>query len=363
MKNNNKICGFWGKNWGCGGRLVCLCEYLQIGVLIIGSFAGVGFLSGAEIVEFFMRVNNFWWGGLVVFSVLFFCLMLKILDESLQVENEFNLQNLNKYYVKNTFLTKLKMKIFLTNLSALLVSGAMISGLRNLIYLLFNNNHFLIFCLCLIVIFLLLIFGVECLGKVNFLMMILLLFMAVMILLNFVNQGVELQFKNNDVFCELNLKNVLSSTMIVVCYVFMNITQVKSVCCVRAVKMKRRERFCFALAITMVITFIIASIMLFIYNNISLITTSMPMFEYFKNCNKFVFYVFVFGLFLGLTTTLMSCLCLLKQTANKVFAENLSSTFFVLLLALLVGFLDFSVCVSVIYPLVGVLNFIIFIFL
>jgi purine-cytosine permease-like protein len=103
-----------------------------------------------------------------------------------------------------------------------MVSGAMISGLRNLICLLFNNNQIFIFCLCIVVVFFLLIFGIKCLSKINFLMVIFLLFVAVMLVLNIAGQGVKILFENNGLPSGFSFKKCIGLIFLIVSYVLLN---------------------------------------------------------------------------------------------------------------------------------------------
>ena len=254
-------------------------------------------------------------------------------------------------------------KIILTNVCALLVSGAMISGLKNIISLLFNHNQTLIFCICIFVVFVMLVLGVKCLEKINYLMIVLLLFLVCELVFDLNDFKVGFLFNENVLNDGPTVSQFVGLVGLVVSYVFMNITQVKSVCTVAKIKISKKERVWFSGFVALILVLIILIFILFLYNNESLINESMPVLKYFQNKGDNSLLIFVCGLFLGLITTLLSCLCLLKNSVEKVFKDKVSRSFFVLLSALLIGFLDFSVCVSVIYPVVGVLNLISFVFL
>ena len=87
-----------------------LVKSLKLIVMLICAIVGVGFVSGAEIVQFYSRFGKNSYFGLIVFFLLIFVLVLKILTISNNSENELKMNNLNKICTKNTFLLKFKIK-------------------------------------------------------------------------------------------------------------------------------------------------------------------------------------------------------------------------------------------------------------
>ena len=113
----------------------------------------------------------------------------------------------------------------------------------------------------------------------------------------------------------------------------------------------------------MIIAIIVFIFAVFLKCNTNLAKSDMPMLNYFKNSNKFLLNMFIVGLFAGLVSTLLSCLIGIKSMFVKLTKSNIWQTFLSVLLSLVVGMIDFSVFVSAIYPVVGVINLIIFVFL
>ena len=86
-------------------------------------------------------------------------------------------------------------------------------------------------------------------------------------------------------------------------------------------------------------------------------------FKYF-NLKGGVFYViFLICLFMALFSSLISALIGVKSRLNKRFNSNLLSCIGSITLACILSMIGFTNFVSIVYPIIGVVNFIIYVFL
>lgn len=341
-----------------------ITDYLKLFVLMVGALIGVGFISGAEIYQFFARFKNGFVFGILAFFILLFVLTMRILDNNKDCKTYLKMFNLNKNHANNTFYQKTKIKLFLQNLSVVLVAGAMVSGLKNLILNLLNDNYYLFFCFCLVVVFFLLYFGVDWLAKFNIFVVFIICVMVVAMAqsLNCCTEKLGEMFSFEAEF--YSFKNITIPILFSGIYVFMNIVQIKPVCDAVGVKYNKKLNIVYSLIFSFIMSLVVFVFVLFLNKHRYLCEFDMPLLSFFKiNGNKHLLRLFLVGMFACLISTLLSCLIGIKERLKTVFHSNLYQTFLSIMLAVLVGTLDFSVFISLIYPLIGVINFIVFVFL
>lgn len=340
-------------------KILCFNNYFKIVkmfVLMLISIIGVGFVSGAEIYEFFVKFGNFFWFSIILFFVLMFFLTFKILIKNNDNENMFKMQKLNSTHSKNTFLSKFKINSFLTNLCYVLMSGAMISGLKNLIKQLFLHNYILVFICSMIVVFFLLKNGVSGLAKFDVIVFVCVLFFA-----TFCSNKIDwsaVGFKAE--VCELDVINCLIMS---VCYVFMNIIQVKPIVSEFEVNLTKKQKGWFSFIFSLILSSLLVLFCLFMISNSQYSSYDMPFLSYFSSKGSFLKIFFSVVLFLSLISSLMSALIGFKRVVIKKVKGNFRATILTLIFSLMLGILDFRIFVSTIYPLVGIINFVIFVFL
>ena len=321
------------------------------------SVVGVGFVSGAEIYEVFVRFGKFWPLGVAVFFLLMFLISFKIILNYCNSKNISKMYFENNNYVKNTFLSKFKIKSFLLFFNILLVSGAMFSGLRTLLKQLCNNNYVLIFVLCVLVIFLVLFFGVSGLQKMDYFVLVFMILLAMFFACQTFgeNQYQILSLDNN-------FKAGLFSVFFAVLYVFMNILQIEPILSEFNISFSKRKALLLSFFFSFVLTLLLIVFVLFFNANAKIAESSMPFLSYFKSKGGALFYVFSVGLILALVSSLLAALIGLKRRFISK-TSNLVATLLSIFLGLVVSVFDFSFFVSVVYPLVGFVNFVIFVFL
>lgn len=376
-------------------------NYAVLIVMMLCSVVGVGFVSGAEIYRFFTRFGSYAYFGVVVFFVLIYFLTLKILKSDKVTQKNSNAEishnqkylkmiNLSKFNSKNAFLSKSGLKSILTNLNVFMLSSAMFAGLFVVLKNLFNHNYFLIGILFLIGLFLLVMFGVSVLQKFDYFVAMLIGFVVVYFLIfsagncsgGFVEALLNFEpefanFSQNET--ESSLKNFGFSILFSCIYVFMNIIQVQSIVSQYAsqyetqyrgqfegqvetavsVKTCKKIAFWFAFLLSAIL-FVFVN---FLLNNSYLANSEMPFFKFFQHRGGVVFVLFVLGLVLALMASLATTLLGVKKQIQHFTKSNFLATAVALVLVGLASLIGFSNFVFYVYPIIGILNLIIFVFL
>lgn len=332
--------------------LVLICQML-------GTMVGVGFVTGAEIYQFFIRFNINSIFGFCLFFILIFYLTNKILCETFNKQNSVKLHKFNIFYAKNTTLDKFKIKNFLTNINLILVASAMFAGLKNLLKHLFNHNYLSVCCLCVIFVVYVLWKGIKSLSKVNILVVVFLVF----ILFNLLYDYEIFDVKNNFEYINFSFKNITLSLLFSCAYVFMNIVEIQPVIRESKFNLSKKQSLKCALMFSVLLVSVLIIIGLFLSCHTEYLASSMPLLDYFKTKNIGVYLVFILGLILGLLSTLIGCLLGTKKWVKSIFDDEFYSTIFTVLIVMIFGLIEFSVFVKYIYPIIGVINFIIFVFM
>lgn len=326
---------------------------------MIGTMVGVGFVTGAEIYQFFIKfkINSIF--GFCLFFVLTFCLTNKIFSETIKEQNMIKLQNIDKIYTKNTSLNKFKIKNYLTNINLLLVASAMFSGLKNLLKQLFNHNYIVLCFICVIFIVYVLWRGVKSLSKVNILVVIFLVFILFNLLVDFKFFEQNCNIK----FVDFSFKNITLSLLFSCVYVFMNIVEIQPVIRESNMNISKKQCMKYALIFSLLLVSVLIIIGMFLSCHGEYLLSPMPLLDYFRTKNNYLSVVFIVGLVFGLLSTLIGCLLGIKKWCKCLFGDEFYSAIFAVLLAMIFGMIDFSIYVKYIYPIIGVINFVIFVFM
>lgn len=388
MKNNKKISGFKSG--------------LVLFLLVFCSIAGVGFVSGAEIQSFLAKQGNYAYFGLGLFFILVTILIYKIMLEVSFSNNNISSrlsENLNKQskFRSKFNIFKSKFKEIAVFLNIFCVCSAMIAGLREYSKNIYNNNYFIFFIVVLLVIFLLLLFGVKWFSKLEFLMMIFVVFLLSYFIfhnrfelfyvtsgsINFSKLTASLKkfslIKRNNLLCNSllgvveqgvmsNANLILKSLGLSVLYVFMNMFHIKPVIKASNIKFKnKKECFVFSFVFTGALTTILVIFTAFLISNSWLSLSPMPVLTFFQSQGTFFAKFFNFGLVFCLVISLVSCLLGLKSEFVEILKpKNSFQNFLVLVLslvsALIFSILPFDFFVSKIYPLLGLINLFCFVF-
>ncbi len=350
----------------CINLLILIIEFkmkkyffcFKIMILLICSIVGVGFVSGAEIYQFFVKFGKFSYFGVFVFFVLIFALTNKILRQNQSEQNVFKMNILTKIVSNNTFLTKSKLKSKLLFVNILMMASAMFAGLFNLIFKLYFHNHLLILIFALSIIFLVLYFGISGLQKFDYFVIVLL--GIILCCFCFCSNDISL---NQNAFFIFEFKNLIFSGLFSAIYVFMNIVQIQPILSEKNIQLSGKERKGFAFGFSLILTIILFVFVRFFNANLYLKNSQMPFLNYFSCKGGVVYLIYVIGLFLALFSSLITTLVGVKSRLNKRLNSNLLSSVGAIVLSSAISLIGFSNFISIVYPIVGIINFVIYVFL
>ena len=140
----------------------------------------------------------------------------------------------------------------------------------------------------------------------------------------------------------------------------MNIMSVQPVVNEYDKKMNKNQIVVLSIVFSVILTILLVIFMLFMNKNAFFAQYSMPFLEYFSRCDKWIFVIYVLGLFLALSASYLSCVVGVKRGIKWCVKNNVVASALSVILSLVFGMIDFSVYVSVIYPIIGVINIVIF---
>ena len=335
--------------------------YFKTVILMLCSIIGVGFVSGAEINQFFTKFENFSYIGVIVFGVVLFLLLNKILKQYTYIQNCVKMTFLNKNISNNTILVKSRIKTILVNFNILMISSAMFSGMFLLLKQLFNNNYYFIYLFVCLIIFFILCNGINGLQKFDYLVIVFLIFLIANFVINLSTSSRVSDIKVDDLI--VDKKSILSSIVFAGIYVFMNIVQLQSILNELNLKLSKKGRLILSILFSIILSLILFCLILFLNKNSYLKNYDMPFLNYFKSQSKFFQRVFSIGLLFTVLSSLISALFGVKKIMSKIFKLGYTQAFYAMLLSILFSFIGFSNFVSIVYPLIGIINFIIFVFL
>lgn len=336
---------------------------LKIVLLFSCSILGVGFISGSEIYEFFVRFKMFLSLGCIIFFALIFILTKKIFIQNNNYQNMLKMQNFDKNISNKTFLNKFNIKRFLLFLNCFAVSAAMFSGLQVLAKKLFFDNYFIPIILCLTLVFVVLLIGIKGLDKLDYFVLIFLIFIIANFSINlcFGDSKIDLNYIFD--LSDFSTLGLVGSIFFACNYVFMNIIQVQPILAEFNLKFSKKQINRISGIFAAALSFVLILFSLFLISNIRYSNYSMPFLEYFSHKGGALYFIYVIGLVLALISSLMGCLFGVKKEIKPFVKKNFWASAFAIVLPFVFGFVDFKFFVTIVYPIVGVINFVIFLFL
>lgn len=394
-----------------------LIKVFNLYVILVCAIVGVGFVSGAEIYTFFVRFGNWFYVGVIVFFGLMFALTYKILGErnsqfvnkknsiktrkaisknnsiitdefynkqlynnNIKSENNHNcisatkslkLQNKYKNKAKFTFLTKDRIKSFLLFYSSLMVASTMFSGLRVLVKQLFNYNYLWFMIIAVVLIVFVLYIGVHGLASFDYIVSIfLVLIISCLIYFSISGSGFvlakdihSLQSGVIGVQGASNFVGIILAISFAGLYVFMNIVQIEPAIKESRIAFDKKQRVMFAFLFSGLLSILLLVFGLFLKNNYSLTEYEMPFLELFFKKGYMFKYIFAFGLLFALMSSLLSALVGVKRGVERVVKDKFFVVVISVMLAFVLGFVRFSFFSHIMYPIIGIINFIIFVFM
>jgi uncharacterized membrane protein YkvI len=100
------------------------------------------------------------------------------------------------------------------------------------------------------------------------------------------------------------------------------------------------------------------SVFLIINKDIS--SHSMPFLLLFNKNNFIIKLVFLIGLVLSLISTAVACLLGVKERINDYKKDEIFINFIVIISSLIIGQMPFKIFIKIVYPIIGIINFILF---
>jgi uncharacterized membrane protein YkvI len=119
----------------------------------------------------------------------------------------------------------------------------------------------------------------------------------------------------------------------------------------------------FVLILSIIITILLLIFASFLKNNYDLLDYKMPFLEYFRRRKRLVYNIFIVGLFMGILSTLVSCLIGVRECLKEKLRLNyVFLSIIIYVFCSFLGIIDFNLYVKYLYPILGFINFITFIF-
>lgn len=325
---------------------------------MLGAIAGVGFVSGTEIEDFFARFQIDLIFGILFLFILLAFLIYRVLTQNINCQNLFKLQNMSNKLPNNTTLVKFKIRNIILFFNLLMLSSAMFSGLRVLLYNLLKHNYIFPYLGIILSVFFMVILGIKGLAKFNYLVIIFLIF-VISFLVKDLNININLASSGFDI------KNSFASIAFAGIYVFMNIVELEPVVREYGLVLNKKNRITFSIVFSFIISALIFLICLFLNSNRRYTNFDMPLLVYFGEKNVIYKGIYYTGLLIALLSTLLTCLIGVKRRVLNTLCikQNVGASFVSVLMCVIVGILPFSFFAKTIYPIIGILNFIMFVFL
>ena len=211
--------------------------------------------------------------------------------------------------------------------------------------------------LSLILVFVLLYFGVSSLAKFDGFVLLFVVFVCVICITKIKNVFMFTEFSHE------SITNLFGSIFLSVCYVFMNIIQIKPFAEECEIFSTTKGKGWFSFFVSASLSAMLVILCLFLKTHFKCAQESMPLLFYFVNDGEVLKILFPILLFVALISSLMSSLFGLKKFLVQKVKANFKATFFTMIISFVLSFFEFKFYISFVYPLVGILNFIIFVFL
>lgn len=324
MKSKNKA-----KNSSFNTILIAIC-----------SFVGVGFISGAEIWFYFARFGLASIFGVVIFGSLCFVLTWFCMSTS-------GLENMK--------VSKLKKKISIVGEMA--VASAMVSGLFETTREIFEKWWIVVFIIAIATIIILYFLEQKSFTIYNYFVAIFIVFVIVSLFVfnNYLGVDFELNFDKN-----FSFKTIFFASVFACFYVFSNIAELRPILEKDSKKLSKKSKFKVSLILSLLLIFLVIMLEIVLVSRKEISKFSMPFLMVFKRENKIVLFVFLMGLVMTMISTAEACLMGIKDKIkfdinNEKFVKTI-----VIITSLIIGQIPFQIFIKIIYPLVAILNFLVF---
>lgn len=303
-------------------------------------FVGVGFISGAEIWFYFARFESGMFIGLIIFACLCFFIVYFALNDSLESDNK----------------SKFKSKVLC--LSELLVASAMVSGLMETSRTLFGAWWLLVFLLSTAVMIFVFLSGFKSMIIYNYFVAIFIIFAIISMFLfnneNLSNFALNLRY-------DFSFKNIFFACIFPIIYIFMNSAEMRPVLAKFNIKNNKKKKCIISLILSLTLILLIFTFSFFLILNKNIATNTMPLLLLFNKQGGVLKFVFLIGMILALISTAIAGLSGAEEKINLTQNDKNFTRIFVILSSLIFGQIPFQFFVKIVYPIIGLFNFLIFI--
>lgn len=311
-------------------------KILTLIFLLFGCFVGAGFVSGKEVAVYFSVFGKNSIYGILILGVIIFFLLIFFLSLSNKVSsfNDF----INKYFGKaGIFLN------FLFAISMLIFIGSMFAGNYILAECL-HINKILFVCVSIVLTFVFVNGNVKAMGKLNLILMPIVI--SILLYFTFTTNfgcGEESSFS----LCVFSSISYALINIVPLGIFILDIGGEK--------KLSKKD-----IILTSLIVSLILIILLLIYNNAIILNdlqdVSMPIL-YLIRGNQFFLSVFaLMSLYLGMLTTLISCVYVFANYLNIYIKDYKRSTMLSIFFGLIISFLGFDSIVDYVYIFIGIIG-------
>ncbi len=310
-------------------------KILVLVALILGCFTGAGFVSGREISAYFSIFGFNAIFGTVVTTMLFAVLIYMFFKLS---------------YVADSFVAFVKIYYgrfssfinFMFAICILIIASSMFAA-NSIIAMSINIDKILFAIIVATLTFLSVIGGKNSLGKINLVVMPIMLVVIIVVC-----------FEKQIYMGEIN-RTLVVSMLSGINYVFINIVTLGLFILEIGKSYTQKQKI-----IASIVSSLIIGIMIFIINNAiilgGVIDSAMPMLVLALNKSKALWIVTLIAIFFGIFTTLVSCIFMLCNYINTYVKNRSYSIIIALSLAIVISNFGFGFIVNYIYSIIGFLG-------
>lgn len=316
--------------------IIIIMRVFSLVFLILGCFLGAGFISGKEVAAYFSIFGKYSICGVIVLAILIFLLLIFFLNLSNKVDSF-------KSFVKVYFGNRAELLNFLFAFTMLIFIGSMMAG-NYVLAESFKINKFVLILITLVLAYIFVNGKAKMLSAINSILMPIII--CVLLYLSFsLEWGV-----GNDSSLPIALFSAVNYGLINIVPLGIFIIDIKG-----DRGLSKKEIFLVSLIVS-----VIVMLLLFVYNNSiilnDLVYSSMPILELAKGSGKILEVLTSVSLYLGMLTTLISCVFVLANYINGYLKNYKHSTMLSLFLGLIVSFFGFNTIVNYVYALIGLIG-------
>lgn len=239
----------------------------------------------------------------------------------------------------------------------MIVASAMVSGLLETTREIFEKWWLIVFTLAIGTIIMLFFSEKKSFLIYNYFVAIFIVFVIVSLFIfnNYSSVNFSLNFDKN--FSE---KTLFLSGVFACFYVFSNIAELRPILENDTKNLTKKGKLKLSLILSLMLIFLVIALEIAIVSRKEIAKFSMPFLMVFKGEGKLVLFVFLIGLVMTMISTAEACLMGVKDKINFNKNNEKFVKIIVIITSLIIGQIPFQVFIKKIYPVVAILNFLVF---